>query len=35
MIDVGSGDGVALHDPVVNGDGLIGGVTAVTGGTPR
>ena len=32
MIDVGSNDGVKLHDPVVTGDGLIGQVTAMTGG---
>jgi rod shape-determining protein MreC len=31
MIDVGSGDGVKLHDPVVNGQGLVGWVSAVTG----
>jgi rod shape-determining protein MreC len=35
VIDVGSGDGVALHDPVVDGNGLIGQVTAVTGGTSK
>jgi rod shape-determining protein MreC len=29
-IDVGSGDGVAVDDPVVNGDGLVGTVSAVT-----
>ncbi|HEX8753349.1 MAG TPA: rod shape-determining protein MreC [Solirubrobacterales bacterium] len=29
-IDVGSGDGVAVEDPVVNGDGLVGQVSAVT-----
>jgi rod shape-determining protein MreC len=34
-IDVGSGDGVAVNDPVVNGNGLIGRVTAVTGGTSK
>lgn len=34
-IDVGSGDGVGVDDPVVNGDGLVGKVTAVTGGTAR
>ena len=34
-IDVGSGDGVKLNDPVVNGDGLIGRVTAVTGSTSK
>jgi rod shape-determining protein MreC len=35
MIDVGSGDGVAVDDPVVNGDGLVGTVAAVTGGSAR
>ena len=35
MIDVGSGDGVKLHDPVVNGEGLVGQVTAVTGGASK
>jgi rod shape-determining protein MreC len=30
-IDAGSGDGVRVEDPVVNGDGLVGTVTAVTG----
>lgn len=34
-IDVGSGDGVEVDDPVVNGDGLVGTVSAVTGGTAR
>jgi rod shape-determining protein MreC len=34
-IDVGSGDGVEVDDPVVNGDGLVGHVTAVTGGSAR
>jgi rod shape-determining protein MreC len=34
-IDVGSGDGVAVDDPVVNGDGLVGKVEAVTGGSAR
>jgi rod shape-determining protein MreC len=34
-IDVGSGDGVGLNDPVVNGQGLVGQVTAVTGGTSK
>ncbi|HEV7564250.1 MAG TPA: rod shape-determining protein MreC [Solirubrobacterales bacterium] len=32
-IDVGSGDGVKVNDPVVNGDGLVGTVNAVTPGT--
>jgi rod shape-determining protein MreC len=35
MIDVGSGDGVKDHDPVVNGEGLIGQVTAVTGSVSK
>jgi rod shape-determining protein MreC len=34
-IDVGSDDGVSVHDPVVNGDGLIGTVAAVTGSTAQ
>jgi rod shape-determining protein MreC len=34
-IDVGSGDGVEVDDPVVNGDGLVGTVVAVTGGSAR
>jgi rod shape-determining protein MreC len=34
-IDIGSGDGVEVDDPVVNGDGLVGHVSAVTGGTSR
>jgi rod shape-determining protein MreC len=32
-IDVGRGDGVKVNQPVVNGDGLIGTVSQVTGGT--
>jgi rod shape-determining protein MreC len=35
IIDVGSGDGVEVDDPVVNGDGLVGRVDAVTGGSAR
>jgi rod shape-determining protein MreC len=35
VIDVGSGDGVTVNDPVVNGDGLIGRVTAVTGSASK
>lgn len=35
VIDVGSGDGVAVGDPVVNGDGLVGSVSAVTGGSAK
>lgn len=34
-IDVGSGDGVEVDDPVVNGDGLVGTIAAVTGGSAR
>ncbi|HMI81091.1 MAG TPA: rod shape-determining protein MreC, partial [Solirubrobacterales bacterium] len=34
-IDVGSGDGVEAGDPVVNGDGLVGTIAAVTGGSAR
>jgi rod shape-determining protein MreC len=34
-IDIGSSDGVEVDDPVVNGDGLVGKVTAVTGGSAR
>jgi rod shape-determining protein MreC len=32
-VDVGSGDGVRVNDPAVTGDGLVGRVTATTGGT--
>jgi rod shape-determining protein MreC len=35
VIDVGSADGVEVDDPVVNGDGLVGKVAAVTGGSAR
>jgi rod shape-determining protein MreC len=35
IVDVGSGDGVAVGDPVVNGDGLVGSVAAVTGGSAK
>ena len=34
-IDAGSGDGVAVGDPVVNGDGLVGTVSAVTGDSAK
>jgi rod shape-determining protein MreC len=34
-IDVGSGDGVRVDDPVVDGDGLVGTVSAVTGGSAQ
>ncbi len=34
-IDVGSSDGVGLGDPVVNGDGLVGEVSAVLGGSAQ
>lgn len=32
-LDVGSGDGVRVNDPVITGDGIVGKVTATTGGT--
>jgi rod shape-determining protein MreC len=35
QVDAGSGDGVAVNDPVVNGDGLIGRVTDVTPNTAK
>jgi rod shape-determining protein MreC len=35
LVDVGSGDGVEVDDPVVNGDGLVGTVAAVSGGSAR
>jgi rod shape-determining protein MreC len=34
-IDAGSDDGVEVNDPVVNGDGLVGTVAAVTGGSAQ
>ena len=34
-IDVGSGDGVKVGNPVVNGDGLIGHISAVAGGASK
>jgi len=34
-IDAGSGQGVEVDDPVVNGDGLVGKVSAVTGGSAQ
>ena len=34
-IDVGTGDGVSVNDPVVNGQGLVGQVTAVTGSASK
>ncbi len=34
-IDVGTGDGVRLDDPVINGDGLVGSVASVTGSTAQ
>ena len=34
-IDVGSGDGVQVEDPVMSGDGLVGKVTSVTGGSAQ
>ena len=33
QIDVGKSDGVKVDQPVINGDGLVGKVTQVTGGT--
>ncbi len=35
MIDVGSGDGVKPGDAVIDGDGLVGRVNEVTGGTAK
>ncbi|MFT3865430.1 MAG: rod shape-determining protein MreC [Solirubrobacterales bacterium] len=35
MIDVGTGDGVKVGDPVIDPDGLIGRVTAATGSTSK
>lgn len=35
MIDVGTGDGVKEGDAVIDGDGLVGKVTSVTGGTSK
>jgi rod shape-determining protein MreC len=34
-IDVGGDDGVEVNDPVINGDGLVGKVAAVTGGSAQ
>jgi rod shape-determining protein MreC len=34
-VDVGSGEGVAVDDPVVNGEGLVGRVAAVTAGSAQ
>jgi rod shape-determining protein MreC len=34
-IDAGSGDGVAVNDPVINGDGLVGRITDVTHWTSK
>ena len=34
-IDAGSGEGVEVGDPVINGDGLVGTVSAVTGGSAQ
>jgi rod shape-determining protein MreC len=34
-IDIGSDDGVEANDPVINGDGLVGTVSAVTGGSAQ
>ncbi|MEX2107186.1 MAG: rod shape-determining protein MreC [Solirubrobacterales bacterium] len=35
MIDAGSGEGIEVDDPVVNGDGLVGTVSAVTGDSAK
>lgn len=35
IVNVGSGDGVKVGDPVVDGDGLVGSVGAVTGGSAK
>lgn len=35
IVDAGSGEGVTVNDPVVNGDGLVGRVTAVTSGSAK
>lgn len=35
IVDVGSGDGVKVGNPVVNGDGLVGHVAAVTAGSAK
>ncbi len=34
-IDAGSDEGIEVNDPVVNGDGLVGTVSAVTGGSAQ
>jgi rod shape-determining protein MreC len=34
-IDAGSGSGIAVGDPVVDGDGLVGTISAVTGGSAQ
>jgi rod shape-determining protein MreC len=35
VIDAGSGDGVEVGDPVVDGDGLVGSIAAVAGGSAK
>jgi rod shape-determining protein MreC len=35
IVDVGTGDGVAVGNPVVNGDGLVGAVTAASGSSAK
>ncbi len=35
MIDAGSNEGVRPNDPVINGDGLVGTVSSVTGGSAQ
>jgi rod shape-determining protein MreC len=34
-IDAGSGDGIKVDDPVINGDGLVGTISATTGGSAQ
>jgi rod shape-determining protein MreC len=34
-IDLGSGDGVSVDDPVISGDGLVGQISSVTGGSAQ
>ncbi len=34
-VDVGSSDGVKVNDPVINGDGLVGAISAVTPGSSQ
>ena len=34
-IDVGSGDGVKVDDPVISGDGVVGRIASVEGGSSQ